>query len=266
MVVKNVSGYDMSKLYVGSLRDARRARARQLQDAAAAAPCSAARSRRCRNARAHARSRTSARCPSSRPPPSRCTGSTARSTARTDSRAGCILLFEGSEASIERAIRDLRSALGAAGVPETRRVDRNAADLAAARRRRLRRAARRSGRSPIVTSASRATPTRAPPRSLTIARRHARSARRSATCCTGDVRRCASPPRTAAPPSTLMPFADALRDALPAARLMSAQADLQGEIDAVGHPARGDRAHAHRQSSSSIRAATLGPGRFVGGI
>ena len=46
-----------------------------------------------------------------------------RSTAKTATRGASLVLLEGSDALFERATRDLRSALGRAGVPETRVVD-----------------------------------------------------------------------------------------------------------------------------------------------
>jgi glycolate oxidase FAD binding subunit len=122
MVVKNVSGYDMSRLYVGSFGTlavlvqvnlktiARPARARILH----------LRLPEGTRARAVAQIRELAATPAAafwidghR---------TAIDGDEGDDGRLCVLI-EASEAALERATRDMRSALGRAGVPETRIVD-----------------------------------------------------------------------------------------------------------------------------------------------
>jgi glycolate oxidase FAD binding subunit len=122
MVVKNVAGYDMSRLYVGSFGTL--------------------------GVLAQVNLKTLARYPRARvflaPLPERTRtrachqlGALAIAPAAAfwiegfhnavDGEAGpegrVVILLEGSEALLERATRDLRSALGRAGVPETRIVD-----------------------------------------------------------------------------------------------------------------------------------------------
>lgn len=122
MVVKNVAGYDMSRLYVGSfgtlavvvqtnlktLPLPRRTRA-----FAAALPEGA-----------RARASANVRSLHVRPAAAFWICGFAASVDGEDGDEGRLLvLLETSDALIERATRDLRAALGSAGVPETRVVD-----------------------------------------------------------------------------------------------------------------------------------------------
>jgi glycolate oxidase FAD binding subunit len=262
MVVKNVSGYDMSKLYVGSfgtLGVLARINLKTL-------PLPAVQ----RGAIAPLPERTRARAIAHlRALPVEPTAAIAVHgfDGEIDGADGLegrlILLFEGPEASIEPAIRDLRSALGAAGVPETRRVDRNAADL-------VQRvvdayvAPRANG---SLTYRHFGLPSDADARAakvVAIARRHGAECETICDLLTGDVvARVAA--KDGGAPQHLMPFADALRDALPAARLMSAPADLQGEIDPWGTPPAAIALMRTVKQQFDPRG-TLGPGRFAGGI
>lgn len=122
MVVKNVSGYDMSKLYVGSfgtlgiitqlnfktlpLPQRRRALIARLPE--------------------NTRARAAAAVASSSIPPAAalCVEGFRKSVDGEDGIDGRIyILLEGSEALVDRATRELRSALGRAGVPETSILD-----------------------------------------------------------------------------------------------------------------------------------------------
>jgi glycolate oxidase FAD binding subunit len=122
MVVKNVSGYDMSKLYIGSfgtlgiitqlnfktlpLPQRRRALIAKLPE--------------------HTRTRAAAQVASSPVTPAAafCIEGYRKSVDGEDGVDGRMyILLEGSEALVDRATRDLRSTLGRAGVPETTIVD-----------------------------------------------------------------------------------------------------------------------------------------------
>jgi glycolate oxidase FAD binding subunit len=127
MVVKNVSGYDMSKLYVGSfgtlgivtqlnfktlpLPPRRRAFIARLPE----------------NTRARAVAQIAA-LPIT-PAAAFCVEGFRKSIDGEDGIDGRLfLLLEGSEALLDRATRDLRSALGRAGVPETVIIDAGAGE------------------------------------------------------------------------------------------------------------------------------------------
>ncbi len=122
MVVKNVAGYDMSRLYVGSFGTL--GILAQVNLKTLAAP----RRARVFLARLPEGSRTRAlfqlNALSIRPSAAFWIDGFHQAVDGDDGDEGrVVVLLEGSDAVLERATRDLRSALGRAGVPETRVVD-----------------------------------------------------------------------------------------------------------------------------------------------
>jgi glycolate oxidase FAD binding subunit len=262
MVVKNVSGYDMSKLYVGSfgtLAAVTRINFKTLplppvQRGAIARLPERTRVRALAHLRALAIEPTLAVAVSS-------------FEKEIDGDEGLegrlVLLYEGSEAAIEHAIRDLRSALGAAGVPATRCVDRNAVELV----QRVVDAYVAPGAAGSVTYRHAGLPSDADARAAAIvalAQRHEVACETICDLATGDVIARAAP-RGGTLAHGVMPFADALRDAYPEARVLQASAELRGEIEPWGAaPAAIALMRTIKQRFDP--RGTLGPGRFAGGI
>jgi glycolate oxidase FAD binding subunit len=127
MVVKNVSGYDMSKLYVGSFGTL--GIITQLNFKTLPIP----KRRRALIAKLpeHTRSRAAAQVASAATTPAAafCIEGFRKSIDGEDGIDGRMyVLLEGSDGIVDRATRELRSALGRAGVPETQIVDTGAGE------------------------------------------------------------------------------------------------------------------------------------------
>lgn len=122
MVVKNVSGYDMTKLYIGSfgtLGVITRANFKTMPLPRARRMLIAALPERSRDRALQQVAHLAAQ-----PAMAVCVEGFGKAIAGEDGIDGRILLlFEGSPSYIERATRDSRSALGRAGVPETYIID-----------------------------------------------------------------------------------------------------------------------------------------------
>lgn len=127
MVVKNVSGYDMSKVYIGSFGTL--GLITQLNFKTLPEP----KRRRVLIAKLpeRTRDRAAAQVAASPVPPAAafCVEGFRKSIDGEDGIDGRMwILLEGSEALVDRATRDLRSAMGRAGVPETEIVDAGASE------------------------------------------------------------------------------------------------------------------------------------------
>jgi glycolate oxidase FAD binding subunit len=122
MVVKNVSGYDMSRLYIGSFGTL--AVLVQVNLKTIAAPALArvfhVRLPEGTRARALAQLQTLAVTPAAA---FWIDGHRTALDGDEGAEGRLTILVEGSDAALERATRDLRSSLGRAGIPETRIVD-----------------------------------------------------------------------------------------------------------------------------------------------
>jgi glycolate dehydrogenase FAD-binding subunit len=262
MVVKNVSGYDMSKLYVGSfgtLAALTRINFKtlplpQVQRGAIARLPERTRVRALAHLSALAIEPSLAVAVS---------GFEKEIDGDEGLEGRLILLYEGSEATIDRAIRDLRSALGAAGVPATRCVDRNAAELV----QRVVDAYVAPGKAGSVTYRHAGLPSDVDARAAAIvalAQLHEIGCETICDLSTGDVIARAAP-RDGTLAHGVMPFADALRDAYPEARVLQASPELRGEIDPWGAPPAALALMRTIKQRFDPRG-TLGPGRFAGGI
>jgi len=262
MVVKNVSGYDMSKLYVGSFGTLA-ALARINFKTLALPPVQRGAIARLPE-RTRVRALAQIRALAVEPTLAVAVSGFEKEIDGDEGLEGrLIFLYEGSEATIERAMRDLRSALGAAGVPATLRVDRNAGELV----QHVVDAYVAPGATSSVTYRHRGLPSDADARAagiVALAQQHEVACETICDLATGDVIA-----RAAARRGTLahgvMPFADALRDAYPEARVLQASPELRAEIDPWGAAPPAIALMRTIKQRFDPRG-TLAPGRFAGGI
>jgi len=262
MVVKNVSGYDMSKLYAGSLGtlgaltilNFKTLPAPQVQRAAVAALPEGT----------HERAVAHVREIAIEPAMALEIGGFSEIDGRDGIDGRLVLLFEGSAAVVERATRDLRSGLGSAGVPATTIIDRGAADV-------LQRAidacvAPLDGGSITYRLRGSAGDTYVRARlAAALAATHELRCESIGDLRSGDVTLRVSPSGDRTFEQAAIPFDDDLHEAFSRATLLHAPDSLWGKLDAWGKPPEGI------ETMRSIKArfdprGTLAPGRFVGGI
>jgi len=264
MVVKNVTGYDMSKLYVGSLgtlgaivRANFKTLPRPAVQRLALAPLSLEIEERAAAALATV---------TIEPAAALVMRGFAGNTPRVrDEDVRLIVLFEGSEATVDRATRELRSHLGAAGIAQTRLYDGADAERAfqATIDATIEPLADRS-----VTYRARGLPTAARTRMDTACAHVERlglDADAIADLRTGDVYvRVAGATRDGL--ETRLADADAaLRRVLSHATLLAGEPALRARLDAWGPPPS-TIATMRALKARFDPAGTLAPGRYVGGI
>jgi glycolate oxidase FAD binding subunit len=262
MVVKNVSGYDMSKLYAGSLGtlaalavvNFKTLPIPQAQRAAIAALPDGTRERAIAHVRGLEMEPTVALAVRG-----------FHEVGGTDGSDGRLLLvYEGSAATVDRATRELRSALGAAGVPATTIVDRGAGD-----------ALQRAIDACVTPLAERSAtyrwlglPSDAEARCAgvgRVARRHDLTCETMCDVRNGDIIARASAPDRDAFAARIVLLDEAFHDAYGRIVLLSSPDAVRDRLDAWGPPPA---------SLATMRAlkerfdprGTLAPGRFVGGI
>jgi glycolate oxidase FAD binding subunit len=263
MVVKNVSGYDMSKLYIGSLGtlgalasvNFKTLPMPEVHRAAIARLPERTRGHAIANVRALAIEPTAALA---------VRGFAAEIDGRDAIDGRLVLLFEGSGAAVERATRDLRSALGAAGVPETTIVDAGALDIL----QRVVDAYTAAVRGRSVTYRFFGLPAEVESLAANIerlARTHALTCETICDLRSGDLVARLSGGNASVLETRVIPFDDELHDQPRRVTVIDAPSSLRAKLNAWGEPPAALATMRELKARFDPRG-TLAPGRFVGGI
>ncbi len=263
MVVKNVAGYDMSRLYVGSFGTLGVLVRANLKTMAMPAVTRAFLARLPEGTRARAFARLTAL--DARPAAAFWADGFHPAVDGDDGSEGrLVVVIEGSEALAERATRELRSALGKAGVPETRVVDAGA-----------REALERAIDAYVATLGERSVTYRTPGfpgeaerRALAIAALAAQFELRHETLVdvmNGDVMTRVSDLDARSLGAKIEGFDDALHEMEPRASVIAGRHPHRANLSAWGAPpAAIERMRALKRRFDPN--GTLNAGRFVGGI
>jgi glycolate oxidase FAD binding subunit len=263
MVVKNVAGYDMSRLYVGSFGTLAILAQANLKTLVAPARSRVFLAALPEGTRARAFAHTAAL--KIRPAAALWIEGFHQAVDGEDRDEGRLLiLLEGSDALLERATRDLRAALGGAGVPETRVVDAGA-----------RESFQRAVDAYVATLGERSVtyrifgfPEHAAHRAdavAELARQFDLRCERIADVINGDVIARVSDLDMRALGAKIERFDDALHETHPGAQVVASEHPHRPYLRVWGEaPASVDRMRALKHRFDPNR--TLNPGRFVGGI